>query len=259
MVHLTRLIQNELMKTFLRTRTSVFFMILLITGFFMAFFCLFLESMSGMKEDVWGFFLTNTFLLSVVELFALIIAADTVSSEYAWGTFTYLCIRPVSRLKILLSKYASVLFFLLVSVMVLAVTSVLYGWVFFGMPVQEDSMSLLMRALVIYGCKWVEMFMMVTLAFAISTLSKSNSLSIGLTLFLHFTGSFWAQLLSVFDFQWGKYLLFANLDLRIYFFGGIPMFEGMTLSFSLVILAGYYVFFLFLAWWGFTRREMIRT
>lgn len=211
-----------------------------------------------MEEDVWGFFLTNIFLLSVVELFALIIAADAVSSEYVWGTVTYLWIRPVSRLKILLSKYASVLFFMLLSVMVLAVTSLLYGGVFFGFSGQEDSMPLLIRSLVIYGCKWVEMFMMVTLAFAISTLTTSNSRSIGLTLFLYFTGSFWVELLRMLDFQWGRYVFHANLDLESYFFGGMPPFEGMTLSFSLVILAVHYVFFILLAWWGFTRRDRIR-
>jgi ABC-2 type transport system permease protein len=103
----------------------------------------------------------------------------------------------------------------------------------------------------------VEMVMMVTMAFAISALTVKNSLSIGFTLFLYFTGYFWVELLREFDVQWGKYLLFANLDLATYLFGGFPAFDGMTLGFSLAMLAVHYVLFVFLAWWGFARREVI--
>ena len=138
MVHWNRLVHNELMKIFLRT----------LSGFLYNSFacrichgvCLFVFAISYLRK-MSGNFLTNTFLLPVVELFALIIAADAVSSEY--GDDDVSLDLADFRSKILLSKYASVLLLLLAGVLLLAAVFALYGWVFFGSPVRGDS-----------GCFW---------------------------------------------------------------------------------------------------------
>ena len=43
-------------------------------------------------------------------------------------------------------------------------------------------------------------------------------------------------------FQWAKYMLFANTDLMQYV-DGVPMVEGMTLPFSLMIIVLYFILF----------------
>ncbi len=257
MISIYRLVQNETMKVIVRTRTFVFLISLLLLSFLMAFVRLYLEKLGGMSEDVWGFLLFNSNLLPLVELFAVIIAADIVSSEFTWGTVTMLCIRPVKRWKILLSKYVTVVMFTLAFVVILAVCSILFGLVFFGFPTHGESvMPVLARASGLYGIGIVEMLPMITLAFTISSISKSNSFSVGLSLLALFTGTFLVELLRMYGFQWGKYLLFANLDLEAYLFGGFPMFPGMTLTFSLVNLLVHFVFFLWVSWWVFTKREI---
>lgn len=257
MVSIYRLVQNETMKVIVRTRTFVFLISLLLLSFLMAFFRLYLERMGGMGEDVWGFLLFNSNLLFLAELFAVIIAADIVSSEFTWGTATLLCLRPVKRWKILLSKYVTVVMFTLAFVVILALSSILFGLVFFGFPTQgEPVMPVLERALGLYGIGIVEMLPMITLAFTISSISKSNSFSVGCSLFALFAGTFVVELLRMYGLQWGKYLLFANLDLEVYIYGGIPMFPGMTLTFSLVNLLVHFVFFLLVSWWVFTKRDI---
>ena len=61
--------------------------------------------------DAWQFVMENELLLSVVSLLTIIIAAGIVAHEFRWGTIKLLLIRPITRTKILLSKYTAVLLF----------------------------------------------------------------------------------------------------------------------------------------------------
>lgn len=63
--------------------------------------------------DAWQFVMENEFLLYLVSLFTIIVAAGIIANEFKWGTIKLLLIRPITRTKILLSKYVSVLLFAL--------------------------------------------------------------------------------------------------------------------------------------------------
>jgi len=95
--------------------------------------------------------------------------------------------------------------------------------------------------------------MMVTFAFAISTVTRNNSLAVGISLFLMFTGSMIVNLLK--DYSWVKYILFANTDLTQYI-NGTPMVAGMTMTFSLIVLAVYFVVFNATSWFVFSKRDV---
>jgi ABC-2 type transport system permease protein len=56
-------------------------------------------------------------------------------------------------------------------------------------------------------------------------------------------------------FTWAKYILFANTDLMQYF-EGTPMVDGMTLSFSVIMLLVYFFIFQFLAFYVFKKRDV---
>ena len=77
--------------------------------------------------------------------------------------------------------------------------------------------------------------MLATMAFMISAVFRNSSLAIGLSIFLMFTGAELTGLLAM-KFEWAKYVLFANTDLMQYF-EGVPMVEGMTLPFSLIMIS----------------------
>ena len=63
------------------------------------------------EYSVWGFVGDAANLIQFAGLFAIIIAAGIVSSEFNWGTIKLLLIRPIDRGKILASKYMAVIVF----------------------------------------------------------------------------------------------------------------------------------------------------
>ena len=216
------------------------------------------------SNSLWGFMDSSSNLSSLITLFTIIIAAGSVASEFSWGTIKLLLIRPVSRSKILLSKYISSFLFALLLLVVLFGLSFLVGGLFFGFDqvstphlayidgnVVESSMALHMMSQ--YGFNSVNLVMMVTFAFMISTVFRSNSLAIGLAIFLMFTGT---QIVMIFSkYSWAKYILFANTDLTQYL-NGTPIVEGMTMTFSIVALLVYFVIFNLFSWVIFNKRDV---
>jgi ABC-2 type transport system permease protein len=98
------------------------------------------------------------------------------------------------------------------------------------------------------------MLMLATMAFMISAVFRNSSLAIGLSLFLMFMGGQVTRLISM-KFDWAKYSLFANTDLLQYF-EGVPMVQGMTLGFSIMMIFIYFLFFQALAFYVFKKRDV---
>src|SRR5690625_7461984 len=94
-----------------------------------------------------------------------------------------------------------------------------------------------------YGYQFVNLVMMATFAFMISTIFRNSALAIGIAIFLMMAGN---QIVFFFsEHAWAKYILFANTDLSQYVDGAETMIEGMTLYFSNVVLFHYYYIFLY--------------
>jgi len=217
------------------------------------------------KYTVWSFVKDTSQLILLAGLFIIIISAGIVASEFNWGTVKLLLIRPINRTKILLSKYLTVLLFALFILAILFVFSTALGAILFGMPDkaipylnyyngQVTEQNIVVHLLIYYGLSSIDTMMLVTMAFMISSVFRNSSLAIGLSLFLLFTGGQFTTLLSM-KFDWAKYILFANTDLMQYF-EGTPMVEGMTLSFSVIMLLAYFALFQFLAFYVFKKRDV---
>ena len=101
----------------------------------------------------------------------------------------------------------------------------------------------------------VNPLLMMTMAFAISSLFRSSALSIALGLGGLLGGSVITSLLSELGIDWGRYLVFSNTGLSAVAQGS-PPFPGQTLTFSIFVLAIYMGLFLLTAYDGFTRREV---
>ncbi|MDL4841100.1 ABC transporter permease [Aquibacillus rhizosphaerae] len=216
--------------------------------------------------DAWKYLYENTFLASVISLFTIIVAAGIIANEFKWGTIKLLLIRPASRLKILASKYISILVFALTLLLFLIVVSWTVGAILFGVDglssnaviLQLDGtyeqIDLFKETIIAYGFKMVNLVMMATFAFMISTIFRSSGMAIGLAIFLMFAGN--GVVLFVSQYDWAKYILFANTDLSQYTGGSEPAIEGMTMAFSIIVLLVYYCIFLAASWWAFTKRDV---
>ena len=213
---------------------------------------------------VWGFVTDMASTISIVSLFVIIIAAGIVAGEFNSGTIKLLLIRPLKRWKVLLSKYLAVLLFALDALILLFVASflvggILYGWSGVGQPYlgytngNVTEINMLGHIFTTYAYACVNLLMMVTFAFMISTVFRSNSLAVGISLFLMYTGTILVTLLS--KYSWVKYILFANTDLTVYT-NGLPVAKGMTMTFSLLVLAAYFIIFNAISWGVFTKRDV---
>ncbi|MBP2240534.1 ABC-2 type transport system permease protein [Cytobacillus eiseniae] len=217
------------------------------------------------EYSVWGFISDGSQAIDFVGLFVIIIAGGIVASEFNWGTIKLLLIRPINRGRILASKYITVLLFGLFMLFILFAYSMLLGMILFGFPEQASpylnyqdgvvtEQSMLLHLLINFGLKSVNMLMLATMAFMISSAFRNNSLAIGLSIFLMFMGGQITSLIAI-KYEWAKYLLFANTDLLQYF-DGTPMIEGMTLGFSIVMIIIYFVMFQAIAFYVFKKRDV---
>jgi ABC-2 type transport system permease protein len=217
-------------------------------------------------ETLWGNMLKAADLIVVVTVLTVVIASDSVAGEFTAGTIKLLLIRPWSRSKILLSKYIttivfSVLLFLVLFVTAFLASGLLHGFSGVNTPyvyasgdgVVHES-SIVQHAISTYLYQCVQLLMIVTMAFMISTVFQNSSIAIALSVGIMFAGTSIVGFLS--QFSWSKYYLFENTDLTQYL-NGTPNVPGTSLSFSVMVIALYYIVFIALSWSVFNKRDVV--
>ncbi|GFN30814.1 ABC transporter permease [Paenibacillus xylaniclasticus] len=216
-------------------------------------------------QSPWAIVNELSVFIPMITLFTVITAADAVAGEFAGGTIKMLLTRPVSRSRVLLSKYLGSFSYGAMLLAILFLTSLVIGVIMHGFGgltdpylyvtdegVQESTM--LLHCLKLYGYKSVHLLMIATLAFMISTVFRGVNLAIVTAVTLLLSGNLIVLMLS--DYTWAKYLFFANTDMTMYLAGGETPFAGMSIWFSIAVLATYYVLFIAISWAVFTKREV---
>jgi ABC-2 type transport system permease protein len=217
-------------------------------------------------KSLWGFVEGSaSSLVSLIALFTIIMGGRIVANEFSDGTIKLLLIRPSKRWKILVAKYISVMGYTLLMLLLLLITSFLVGGIFFSfegasLPFLTNSngtiteVNMVAHILQICGLDSINLVMMVTLAFMISTIARNSGMAIGVGVFLLTVGNVITMLLS--RYNWSKFILFANTDLSQYI-DGKPIVEGMTMTFSISVLIVYFVIFNVISYVGFTKRDIV--
>lgn len=204
-------------------------------------------------------------MVILITLFTVIVAGDSLAGEFTTGTIKLLLIRPASRLKILVSKYLSMIQFGLLLLIILFLVSVLVNGILFkfghmdlplistdgdGQIMERNMVANLWKTYLLNG---VSTIMFVTMAFMISSAFRSSTMAIGFSIFALFAGAIFMELLHTYD--WSRYMLFANIDLSQHL-NGRPYQEGMTMTFSVTVLCAYFIAFNLVSWLVFTRRDV---
>lgn len=249
------LIHNENIKIYSRSRTWVMLIILAGVGILLP--VLFrLASGSGSGPNVWdAYMMTLSVVFSLNVIFTVVIAADVVAGEFTWGTIKLLLIRPWSRSKILLSKYAAMVLFSLASTVLLAVAAFAASYLLADPNAPAPGADMARIAMLDLVSRYAELFITAALAFMISSVFRSGALAIGLSMFLMFAQMILPALLPPERFEWARYLIFNHMDLGVYIHSDTGA-GGSTLGFSLLILAAYYALFMVVAWSVFRRRDV---
>ncbi|MGF7046308.1 ABC-2 type transport system permease protein [Paenibacillus sp. DS2015] len=252
------LVLNENMKIYRRIRTWIMISILVVISILLPF--LFSFSTGFEQPNVWEvtiISMTISFFLNMI--FVVVIAADSVAGEFSWGTIKLLLIRPWKRSKILLSKYVSiVLFSLLTTIILFGITFLSSNiWFSYGGSAGMTSgawsdMNFTLMSLLL---KYVELVLIATIAFMVSSVFRASGLAIGLSLFIMFTKDIFTTLFNPDNHEWMKYLIFTHMDLSGYMNSSVGP-GGSTLTFSISVLAAYYICFLLLSWFVFKKRDV---
>jgi len=248
------LVQNENMKIYRRVRTWIMFgLLVLLTILFGVLFSL---DGGSQRMSAWDALDQLSFLYYLVSIYAAVIAADIVAGEFTWGTIKLLLIRPWTRTKVLLSKLLAVLLFTLAMSAVFFVIALAVSFLIFSNePSQYLGASPLSRILESLLYSYVDLLVIAAFSFMLSTVFRSSGIAIGLSIFILFAGNIFTLLFHPSRYAWAKYLLFTNMDLGQYRGGQVGP-AGMTLGFSITVLAVYVLLFLAVAWLVFKKRDV---
>lgn len=197
---------------------------------------------SAFSKQTFGTFLT---------MLTIIGTAGIVASEYSSGTIKFLLIRTQSRTKILASKYVTVLLYMF-SIYAFAFGLTLASALLFtnynASLIQWGALGSTIGYALVYTLVYT------TIAFMVGILTRSSAATIGLGISLiAFEGLF---LLLLSKYEISKYFILTNLDLSMYKEGARPVFSGMSLNFSLLIIFVYLVLFLAASFVTFKKRDV---
>lgn len=215
------------------------------------------------ENSVWTYISDNLGLTSIITLFVVIIAGGTIASEFTWGTIKLLMIRPIRRSRILMAKYLSVLVFMAIFFFIFFVTSFITGAIAFGMESTPELLYVSGQVFELHPFLYIlfklllsslGVIMFATIAFMISSVFRNNSLAIGISLFLLFTGAQITQLVGL-KFEWAKYSPFANTNFGA-IIDGMPIVAGTTLGFSVVMYLLYFVLLHVISFLIFVKRDI---
>ncbi|RAK18386.1 ABC-2 type transport system permease protein [Anoxybacillus vitaminiphilus] len=208
-----------------------------------------------------------------IPLMVMVIAADLVSSEASGGTIKLLLTRPVKRWKILLSKYIAMILsvsFILLSLGALSylISGVVFGFSGWTLPLltgfsvhgeELDTANVHLISqwkylLMEFGLVWFVSLVVGTLTFMLSVLMRSTAAVMGIMLAALISGAILSTMVS--SWESAKYLFMVNLRLTDYVSGMAPPINGMTLGFSMTVLAVWGLAALIISFIVFTKRDV---
>ena len=184
----------------------------------------------------------------------VMIAGTIVSEEFNKGTIKLLLVKPYSRNKILLSKFITVLIITVFAIVVILGMEVIVGGLIFGF----DSLSVpvvvynfntnMLQEINVFAYLGTQIIMILpsiillaTLSFALSTIFTNSPVAIALPLLGYMGVAVINQLAMQYNIGFLRYFVTLNWDFTQYLYGGMPLMEGLTPEFSVVICLLYFL------------------
>ncbi len=219
-----------------------------------------------------GFASASSYLL--FPLLAILFAADIVSSEFAQGTIKLLLTRPVGRARVLSSKFAALAVAITLTVTLGGVVAYLFGGLAFGYrgwgapvlagfrlagdafdPAAVRSLPLWTDTLLAFGLAWFATLAVGAIAFLTSVVLRSTAAAMGTMLAALIAGTILPRVAPTWEAQ--RYLFVTNLPLPDYYSGSPAPITGMTVPFSVVVLAVWALSAAVVAYAVFLRRDVL--
>lgn len=207
--------------------------------------------------------------IAIIVMVVVIVSGVSISEEFNKGTVKLLLVRPYSRTKILISKLIAVFITMLITTATILLLQFIIGGIVYGFGtymmnvVQFDfttnsivTLNIFAYLGLIFICKLPIFILIGTLAFALSTLFLNSPLAVALPI-LGYMGSDVINMIAIsYKWDWVKYFVTPNWDLSQYLFGGTPMFNGISIEFSITICAIYFAIMLVASIVSFKKRNI---
>lgn len=197
-------------------------------------------------------------------IFIICIASNSICNEFASGTIKYTCIRPISRKKILLSKFLMIIMVSVLITLFIFVFSSIVGYIVFGVFTDnniyiDSSGSIIVEniinsTVIKYLSLIVDLIVIIVITLLFSTMTTNNSITIISVIAFYIGGNMMSNVLK--NREFAKYILFSNMNLAQYLPGQIQKVLNNSPTFSISIIFIYVSIFYILASSMFSRKEI---
>ncbi|AOM84402.1 ABC transporter permease subunit [Salisediminibacterium beveridgei] len=206
-------------------------------------------------------------IASFITLFSVIVASSIVSAEIDHGTMKHLLVRPFARWKHLAAKLLTVCGFSLTLIVTLVLMNLLMGTLLFGTGSFSSQISVNHFEAAPYmssvdqilpaqiGLYFINVIMFIIISFSVSILFKSQTLAVGIGIFILF-GTNIAQTFNVLfaDSSWYQFVILPHLTLPEYAVRD-EIIPGVGLMFSILILTLYAAVFIIASFTYFQKKD----
>ncbi len=210
----------------------------------------------------------NEFGLFIIVI-VVMIAGTIVSEEFSKGTIKLLLVKPYNRNKILFSKFITVLIMIAFSFVILIGMELIVGGLIFGfdslqIPVVVYNFNTnMIQEINVFAYLGTQIIMVLpsviliaTLAFSLSTIFTNSPVAIALPLLGYMGAAVINQLAMQYNVGFLKYFVTLNWDFTQYLYGNVPLMEGLTSEFSIVICLLYLLIMMIPTFMVFKRKNI---
>ncbi|MHC1684201.1 MAG: ABC transporter permease subunit [Clostridiaceae bacterium] len=210
----------------------------------------------------------------LLPLLIIILAGDSVCGEFSAKTIKVLLTRATPRWKILLSKYLALLILISITILEMAVLSIIVSgflfnnWGFYepiatGFRSSNGTLDVsnvikvtqFQYLILVYSLGWFISVIVGTISFMVSVLVRNTATSIGVMMATLVGGGFLQLFLS--DWPIVKYFFVINLNLPQYLTGSYTPISGMSLVFSSLVLLCWGIGALVISFVVFTKQDVL--
>ena len=227
------------------------------------------------KEDINNeqdlrFIMTNFYgeYMFLILVFGVMIAGAIVIEEYNKGTIKYLLITPYKRSTILLSKFITVIIFTILFIIISYLMQIIIGGLFLGFGSLSNHvveynlatkslevMSLSKYVLLYSIANLPQIILLVTLAFAVSTIVGNTAFAIVIT----FAGVIGSSIINMFATMYKieilKYFVTTNWDFNYYLFGGTSPYKT-SLTHAIIVCIIYFLIMVITSFIVFNKKNI---
>ena len=220
---------------------------------------------SDLRSLVIGFYENYIFLVLV---FGIMIAGSIVSDEYNKGTIKSLLITPYKRSSILLAKFITILVLTIVFIVIAYLMQIVIGGLFLGFDSLSNSyvvynlsskslevMNLFKYAVINTVATLPQILLLITLAFAVSTIIGNTAVSIVIAFAGVIGSSIINVIASIYEIKVLKYFVTTNWEFNYYLFGGTNPFKT-SLTHAIIVCIIYFLIMIAIAFIVFKKKNI---